>query len=124
MTEQKPLPLYYFGTNLNDSGHFAYRLSENDFNGTFYRFLDTIPFHPEYLTETLKDGETIFYSVQRGKYEYTILAIAGSPRDKRPGSKSVFWVQARLSINEMKDYILSFPIVQKIINQMPFQVKW
>ncbi len=79
-----------------------------------------LPFHPEQLTNNLSKGEVVFY--QGGGF--TVIGISGSCIDKRPGTKSIFWVEEILSYDEMKDQILNNIITKKIINSMPFTVNW
>jgi hypothetical protein len=110
----------YFGTNLNEAGHYVWDID----NGLFFsnrtlKFND-LPFHPENLTNNLSNGDIVFY--QGGGY--TVLGIAGSCYDKRPNSKSIFWVEEIITKEQMIERIKVHPIAEKIINAMPFKVKW
>jgi hypothetical protein len=55
---------------------------------------------------------------------YSICSIKGSPYDKRGGCKSLFFTDKKVSHTEWKDLIYSIPIAKRIIEQMPFEVKW
>ena len=107
----------YFGTNLTEAGHYRWDISSDRMMRINYRF-EELPFHPENLTNNLPKGDVIFY--QGG--EFTVIGIAGSPKDTRPGTKSIFWVKENLSRQEMFGKIQMNPIAMKIINAMPFEV--
>lgn len=108
----------YFGTSLTEYGHYRWLLN----NGLQYQGLKLkdLPFNPEGLTNNLPKGETIFY--QGGGY--TVIGISGSCKDTRPGTKSIFWVEAIITRDAMKQCILDNPHAMSIINAMPFEVKW
>ena len=114
----------YYGTELTQAGHNFWDIDYDVMRYSKIYFND-IPFDPEHLTDSeggygLKRGEVRWHSID----DYTICAIEGSCKDNRPGSKSVFWVKENISFDELKQLILSTPICMKIINQMPFEVKW
>ena len=108
----------YFGTNLSEHGHYRW-----DINGEYMvnKWMDRkdLPFNPDELTHDLPKGEVVFY--QGGGY--TVLGIAGSPKDTRPGTKSIFWVKENLSRQEMIERIKSNPVAMKLITAMPFKTK-
>lgn len=83
-----------------------------------------IPFNPEELPKKrdhcMDKGFAEFYHIGG----YSIFAIEGSCKDTRGGTRSVFFVKEELTQEEMKARILSFPIAVKMIEQMPFSVKW
>lgn len=110
----------YFGTNLRCAGHYRWVLNRESFPYENTLDVSDLPFHPEKLTYGLKKGETSFLNIEG----YTVLAISGSPVDQRGGTKSVFWVKKEISRNEMINEIMSNPLGKKIIEQMPFEVKW
>lgn len=107
----------YFGTDLRQAGHYRWILSESGMRENGLRCND-LPFNPEELTNNLQKGETAFY--QGGGF--TVIAIAGSPIDKRPGTKSVFWLKETLSKEEMIQRIKSNQAANSIIEAMPFDV--
>ena len=107
----------YFGTSLTEHGH--YRRDLNNWHGISIRF-DDLPFNPGHLTNNLKKGEVVFY--QGGGY--TVIGIAGSCKDERPGTKSIFWVNEIITKEEMIERIKSNEIAMKIINAMPFVVNY
>ncbi|MDD5648835.1 MAG: hypothetical protein PHF86_00190 [Candidatus Nanoarchaeia archaeon] len=112
--------LFYFGTDLNYAGHYFWELSEDEINDSKIRFND-IPFDPEHLpTNIYENGFVIFYHIE----EYSIIQIIGSCSDKRPGSHSIFWIKKLITKEEFIEFLKSIPIVQKIINKMPFKVQW
>lgn len=117
------MEIEYFGTNLSQAGHGFYIL-ESDFHTNSSRF-DDFPFNPESLPYAGRkrqyiDGTVRFYNFAG----FTIIAIAGSPYDKRPGSKSIFFTEEDLTREVFEARLKENPMVQKIIKKMPFDVKW
>jgi hypothetical protein len=112
--------LNYFGTSLDQHGHFLWIASENtlQYNN---RSLNLLPFSPEYLNNQYEQNGTVHYITFD---DYKIIAIQGSCYDKRPGSHSIFWTQENVSLMELKEALLTIPIIKKIIEQMPFEIKW
>src|SRR5258708_35808522 len=116
----------YFGTSLNSAGHYFWEL-DGDWMGSSSLDFKSVPFNPEEMPRKEKDqkyyyplGHVAFYN-ENG---YSIIAIEGSCSDKRRASKSEFFVKEDLTQDEMKEKILSIPIAKKIIDKMPFEVKW
>lgn len=116
------MELQYFGTELSNSGH---HLWEVDIHGLHRSLLELykLPFNPEGLPYKEK-----FQPYRNGWVQYydfcgfTICAIEGSCHDTRPGSKSIFFVKGHISKEEIKAIILSK--AKKIIDKMPFEIKW
>lgn len=109
----------YFGTNTTEHGHYRWTLTENGMEKNWKNFED-LPFSPEYLTNKLPKGENAFY--QGGGF--TVIAIAGSCKDERPGTKSVFWVKENLHKAVLIQRIMQSEPAMKIIRAMPFEVNW
>ena len=109
----------YFGTNLTEHGHYRWNIDSNMMTERNLNFKD-LPFHPEELTNGLQKGETTYY--QGGGF--SVLAIAGSPIDMRPGTKSVFWVKELLTKKEMKAKLLENTNAARIIKEMTFSINW
>lgn len=109
----------YFGTNLDDFGHYAFNLDGDRMQKTWVK-IDKLPFHPENLTTDLPKGEVVFY--QGGGY--TVVGFAGSCKDTRPGTKSIFWVKEILTREQMIQAIMRNACALKIINKLPFEVRW
>jgi hypothetical protein len=109
----------YFGTDLNESGHFRFIVDGEHMVRTRDRFYD-LPFNPEELTNNLPKGEVAFY--QGGGF--TVLAIAGGCKDQRPGTKSVFWVKEIVTRGQLVTQIMQSAPAMKIIRAMPFEVRW
>ena len=109
----------YFGTNLTEHGHYIFELTEDSMIRQGIQF-NYLPFHPEELTNNLPKGEVVFY--QGGGF--TVIGISGSCKDTRPGTKSIFWLEEILTFDEMRIRVLGNPIAKKIIDIMPFKVKW
>ena len=110
----------YFGTDLTSKGHYPWEIGKNQLYQARYRVSD-LPFNPEGLPyKKYQNGDIGFYQFSG----FTILAICGSCSDPRPGSKSIFWAEGIFTENQMKDYILSTPVLQKMLEQMPFTVNW
>ena len=111
----------YFGTSLNEHGHYRFLLDGNRMEKSYYStYKKGLPFDPECLTEDLPKGEVIFY--QGGGF--TVIGIAGSCKDTRPGTKSIFWIREIISKEEMIQKIKEHPMAIIIIKAMPFEVKW
>lgn len=109
----------YFGTDLQAAGHYRVNIDNGFGCNPSLRFGD-LPFDPERLTNELQRGEVVFY--QGGGY--TVIGIAGSCTDTRPGTKSIFWVKETIDKLEMIERMLGNETAKKIIDKMPFQVKW
>lgn len=114
----------YYGTDLNQAGHYLWALKDNDIQRSRLNFND-LPFNPECLPYSeakiyLPNGFVKHYNFAG----FSICAIQGSCSDKRTGSKSIFFVEQNYTPSEMKDKILSITIAKRIIQQMPFEVKW
>jgi hypothetical protein len=116
--------LNYFGTSLDSAGHYFWILEGERIQRSDLWF-SKIPFNPEELPKYEKGepqikGDVKFYHSNG----YSICAIYGSCFDKRLGCRSVFFIYEVLTNNEMMQLILAIPIVKKIIDKMPFEVKW
>jgi len=111
--------MYYFGTSLNEYGHYLWDLKGDRMinDGICFKHL---PFDPERLTNNFLEGEIMFYQCT----SFTVIGIAGSCIDERSGTKSIFWVLEKLTFDEMKEKILNNPIAKKIIEKMPFEISW
>ena len=109
----------YFGTDLRSAGHYFWDLIGESMGKSKLYFKD-IPFDP-YVGQKLRKGEVHFSNC--GNY-WTYLVIGGSCIDERNGCVSTFFVNEKITYEEMKERILSIPIAKKIIEQMPFEVKW
>lgn len=115
----------YFGTNLDEHGHYYWRLEGNKMYDRGVRLLRTLPFNPEEMPrydkgETQRKGDVRYY--QEGGF--SIIAICGSCVDNRWGSKSVFFIKDQLTKTQMMNAILAIPAAKAIIDAMPFKVKW
>lgn len=121
MTEEK---INYFGTSLSSAGHYFWELSAgmHEVNIKY----GSLPFNVEALPyeegrSHLPNGTVGYYFIAG----FHICAIEGSCFDKRIGSRSVFFTRKGGMVNnELKEFILSIPAAKKIIDQMPFEVKW
>lgn len=120
MEENKISKLGYYGTSLDMCGHYFWELKEDSMKETRDVWFSNIPFDPEHLINYCENG-TVKYSRSE---DYAICAIQGSCYDRRGGSCSVFWTKESIKLREFKNIILSIPAAKKIIDQMPFEVKW
>lgn len=114
----------YFGTNLSSAGHYFFELEGEIIRRTNLWFSD-LPFDPEKMPsyekgEVQNKGDVKFYHSNG----YNICAINGSCIDKRWGCKSVFFTTENLTNIELMEKILSIPVAKKMIEQMPFEVRW
>lgn len=117
------MDLHYFGTDISSAGHYFFILKGNHFCNSRVNFKD-LPFNPEGLplSKTNGDVETFLITdFKRGKF-YCILAICGSPVDRRGGCKSVFWIEGG-DMKTLDTVIRETPVAMEIINKMPFNVE-
>lgn len=110
----------YFGTDLMYHGHYRWNLDGDEYMQKMYNRFEELPFDPEGLTKTLRKGDVAFY--QGGGY--TVIAIAGSCKDDRPGTKSVFWVKEIITRSEIIMQINQNHLAMKLIRAMNFEIKW
>lgn len=118
------MEIEYYGTLLDQAGHGFYTLTNGRFDRNGTRF-EHLPFNPEGLPFHSRkilhlDGTVRFYNV----FGFTICAIAGSPYDKRRGSKSVFFIEEDLTREVFEAELKANETVKKIIAKMPFNVLW
>lgn len=117
------MQIEYYGTLLDQAGHGFHTLT-TDFDRNRTR-LENLPFNPEGLPFYTRERNFIDGTVRTyHAFGFTICAIAGSPYDKRPGSKSIFFVQEEIDKEQFVEQLKMNPVVQKIINKMPFEVLW
>lgn len=109
----------YFGTSLTESGHYRFNMDSERMEKTWQKF-DDLPFHPENLTNNLPKGNVIFY--QGGGF--TVVGIAGSCKDERGGTKSIFWVKELINRDAMIQRIMQNHAAMKIVNAIPFDIYW
>lgn len=110
--------IYYYGTSLDESGHFYWKLQGD------YMFKDGLrhtdfSFDPEDFPKVSK-GESRFRGLTKHYFisGYKILAIEGSCIDGRPGSKSIFFTKDNLSDEEMALRLNGIPVVNKILRKL------
>lgn len=110
----------YFGTTLTDKGHFIQDLLSIGLD--YKRSLDVnqFPFDIQSLTKGKPKGFVLKQII--GKYK--IIAIEGSCCDQRGGTSSVFVTTENVSLEQFEHYLLLHPWVNKMIDLMPFEVKF
>lgn len=132
--------LFYFGTDLRSAGHYFWELDEKGFishslyfpadNGKTHLNINNWAFNPEQLTDkkkVLTKGEIEYFRIPYKDTDFVVVHIEGSCADTRPGTKSVFWVEGKITevkLGDLKEIILSNPTAKAIIDKMPFEVKW
>ena len=105
---------------MGQPGHYFWIVSEHVLSRSERNRKNILPFNPEALPWI--NGK--YVSEQTGQFciynfaGFTIIAYAGSPADNRPGSKSVFFVEADLSNEEMMKLILLTPMSKAIIDEI------
>lgn len=121
------MKIEYFGTDLQGSGHFLWELEHDDVYRNLRRIGD-LPFNPEALPyagkgKEYRDGTVVFY---HGFAGFTICAIAGSCSDKRPGSKSIFFIETNDYVHPIvfKELLLANACFQKMMKKMSFEINW
>lgn len=108
--------MLYFGTSPHAYGHYLWELA-----GGLYRSrmpYSEIPFDP-YEHKNNPKGHTVFVQSQA----YTALHIAGSCKDERGGTVSVFWVNDPRPKADFLLMLKSNPTAMQIIEAMPFEVE-
>lgn len=114
---------YYFGTDLTQAGHYLKRLYSNSLGHIPYsENVDerTLPMNLEWAAPDLTLGTMYGYTCAG----YSVLHIVGSCYDKRGGCKSVFIIdKAGMSGQDIFDIVSKTEIVQKMIAQMPFELR-
>ena len=109
--------LYYFGTALDEHGHYFWLFDERGVMRKADIYFRDLPFNPEELTTQLSRRGLFRYYNHKG---YSILAIKGSCYDTRQGCKTVFWVKEDLEELELIERIKNETMAVVIINQLPF----
>ena len=110
--------LNYFGTNTTTAGHYFWQLGEGQWPHSALE--REVRFNPEGFISGTKDGYMNLITING----LNIIAIAGSPYDKRSGCKSVFWAHKGATFQDIKDAIHKIPAAYKIIAAMPFELHW
>jgi hypothetical protein len=111
--------MYYFGTDLEQAGHYFWDLEGDKMVKSKLYFKD-IPFDPYDGQKPLRKG-----TVTRKNIEgFTAFIISGSCTDGRNGTVSTFFVNKNITYLKLQEMIVAIPIAKKIIEQMPFEVKW
>lgn len=116
----EPNTIYYFGTSTTEAGHYFWEANGQRLKCKYLDFFRLLPFDPEKLPKSRKVGDVEF--VRYG--DFTVIAICGSPKDKRPGCKSVFFIKAYISFNDLKTKIFQTQPFYEIIAKMPFAIYW
>lgn len=109
----------YFGTYLHSAGHYFWDLIGEGMGKSKLYFKD-IPFDPYDGQRPIQKGTASFKNIDG----FSVYIIIGSCTDDRNGCVSTFFVKEELTASQLKERILSIPIAKKIIEQMPFEVKW
>lgn len=114
------MEIEYFGTDINSKGHYLWEIWGNNIHQS-RRQLYALPFNPEGLPYKLsQNGYAAFYQFAG----FSIMAIAGSCSDNRPGSKSVFFIEKIITNPDLTNLIINTGYSAKIIQKMPFEVRW
>lgn len=127
------MTIHYFGTNLNDCGHYFWTLDNDRLikKGLSFPAAEPIPlprhrewpFDPQNYPRrgsVSKKGDVRYYR-EKG---YTIVAIDGSCRDLRSGTRTVFFTLEEITFSDFVAKLLETPISKSIIEKMPFQIEW
>lgn len=122
-------PMYYFGTNFNEAGHYFFQLHGNSLISTRDVNFEDLAFNPEGVPVYNKKGfyppkGFVGYYRVEGDQQWTILAIAGGMADKREGVKSVFFTNELLSKDQILEQLNNIPVFKIMIQKMPFEVKF
>lgn len=112
--------VYYFGTSLNEAGHYFWEVCGNTLRYMSLNLFKVLPFNPEEMPKNCKFlAEHEYYQIG----EYSILAYLGSPKDRRGGCKSVFFVKELISEEELTERIMENTIAVKIVTEINNRIK-
>lgn len=112
------MEILYFGTSLNEKGHYIYNFG-SVLRGRTLRH--NLPFDPESLVMSSQINGT----VNRINYnDYKIIAIAGSCTDDRAGSKSIFITKNFEDGFDFEEYLKQHPLAIEMFSQMKFKINW
>jgi hypothetical protein len=113
------MELYYFGTDMRQAGHYFSKLTPNNIDSfgpsIYYKeVFAKIDFDPEDYSprEKFPPVGTVDYFQTK---KCSVIRIEGAPADTRRGTKSVFFVFAQLTEDEMWDLIFSIPIAKEVV---------
>lgn len=108
--------LYYFGTEIGCIGHYVHQLKSNYIEEVNIK----LPFDPEnYPKNPIRNGHSEFHVFEG----WSIFAITGSCSDRRGGSKTVFFINEVVSIDDLISLIKESRYAMRIINSLPFDVE-
>lgn len=102
--------LYYFGTNLENAGHFCWELTESFVKSEMPKGFIFDPY--------IYKNERVGYVRVTGSSDFAIISITGSPYDKRGGTVSVFF--ARTDINTLFRMVNSNKLAVEILKRIPY----
>lgn len=109
------MKLHYFGTDLRQAGHYFFQVYKDAIHSSNIRF-EKLPFNPEGLPYPLTHN-----SGQVGKYHafgFTIFVVSGSVVDKRPGCKSVFFVEQIMPFEQLEALIRSTEFGKTVLDTL------
>lgn len=107
----------YFGTNDTSAGNYWWEINEHSMqNIGLFPPLST---HPEEMVNTGTPFGEVKYFEQDG---FNFCAISGAPHDTRGGTKSVFWVKEKP--DNWRKFLTANQVCKRLIDKMPFQIKW
>lgn len=116
------MSLFYFGTDLEQPGHYFFELEGERMPRPFnckISFKD-LPFDPYNGQKPVKKG-TVEFKNEGG---CSAFIISGSCSDDRNGTVSTFFVKESITPEELKKRILDNLLAKQIIDKMPFNVNW
>jgi hypothetical protein len=121
--------LQYFGTDTREAGHYFWNFDGGrmncDYLKHFKSYGGSLPFDPENIFRMktpagrdLPNGHVEFHQIEG----YTILAIVGSPADRRGGCKMVFFVKGIISRIELVEIVTKTTAAYNIIQNCKFSI--
>lgn len=108
--------LYYFGTQLDRSGHEFWQI-QNEYFKRDTEIENKVPINV-YFAANEKKGTCLFFSL----WGYTGLAISGSPCDKRSGTVSVFFIQDNIDKESFFDILRGNELSKDICSRIGFDL--
>ena len=109
----------YFGTPLDYACHGFHYCNGEYLSSSRVRFSDFCreAFNPESLVENdaYKPNGNVYFFHKNG---YSICNIVGGCYDKRPGTKTVFFIKEQLTNKELWDKINAIPVCKKICSPL------
>lgn len=110
--------LYYYGTTFTAVGHYMFDITDGGFYRPVYVDFDPIEDSIEKLLIPTKVGYSEYHTWTNKGYTFTGIFFNGSPCDKRPNCRSVFFMRGAMPEKALWDIINENTLACKIIQEI------